>query len=172
MSTPKLFIAGVEIALQSFPFSQTYANIGGAALHRMLNGAGAKQTHWTKLSTTISGDGFAPAGLAAVDWSVPVEILCAAPRSVFSSTPVATLPTARRNDFVGSVKACAIVAGKLQPTDVSVVGDTATAVVVAGASGYQFLYFPRLYFYSENGVRESDDVANADFSWTLSAEEV
>lgn len=171
MSMPSLFIAGVEIALQSFPFTQSYTPIGGSTVHRMLNGAGAKQTHWTKLTTTISGDGIAPPGLAAVNWSVPVEILCIAPRSMFSSTNVLVLPTARRTDFADAVKACAIVGGKLQPTTISVVGNTATAVAVAGASGYQFIYFPRLNFYSD-GVQESDDVANADFSWTLTAEEV
>jgi len=171
MSLPRLFVAGVEIATQSFPFKQTYRMVGGATTHRMLNGAGIKQTHWTKLATTISGDGIVPPGLAAVDWSVPIEIRCVAPRSITSTTTSATLPAARRSDFANAVKACAIVGGNLRPTTVSVAGDVATAAAVAGASGYQFAYFPKLYFHSD-GVEESANVAESDFGWSLMAEEI
>lgn len=87
MNAPKLIIAGVEIALQTFPTAQAYSRVdGGSATLRMLDGAGLKQTQWAKLATSISGDGWAPAALAGVDWSQAVEISCIAPRAIHSAT--------------------------------------------------------------------------------------
>jgi hypothetical protein len=172
MQLPTLKIAGVEIALQSFPVSQTYRRVdGGSVLHRMLNGAGVPQHHWSKLATSIAGDGWAPAALAGVDWSAPVEILCVQPRAIHSATASAILPAARRSDLTINVYALAVVANQLIATPVSVVTNTATATAVAGATGYQFMYFPKLTCWSR-GPAESLDLQRASYSWTLEAEEV
>lgn len=171
MIAPKLIIGGVEIALQTFPTSQAYSVLEGATLHRMLNGAGAKQTHWRKLKTSIAGDGWAPAALAGVDWALPVEIACIAPRAMHSATVAATLPAGRRSDLANSVLCRAVANGELVETPVSVVGDVATATAVAGATTYQFLYYPKLSFYS-SGPGESLDLAGAAYGWSLEAEEV
>lgn len=171
MKAPKLIIAGVEIALQTFPASQSYARVdGGAALLRMLNGTGLKQTQWTKLATSINGDGWAPAALAGIDWSQAVEISCVAPRAIHSATVNATLPAGRRSDVTVSVLCRAVVNGELVDTPVSVVGDAATATAVSGASSYQFYYYPKLNFYS-NGPRENLDLSGAAYSWQIDAEE-
>lgn len=172
MQLPTLKIAGVEIALQTFPVSQTYRRVdGGSVLHRALNGAGLPQHHWTKLATSIAGEGWAPVALAGVDWSAPVEILCVQPRAIHSASTVATLPAARRSDLTVNVYALAVVDNELIATPVVVVGDTATATAVAGASGYQFMYFPKLSCWSRGPV-EPLDLTRASYGWTLEAEEV
>lgn len=171
MKAPKLIVAGVEIALQTFPVNQSYKPIEGAPVHRMLNGAALKQQHWRKLGTSIAGDGWAPPALAAVDWSVPVEISCIQPRAIHSGTVNATLPAARRADLDVNVLARAVVNGELVETPVSVLVNAATATAVAGASSYQFWYYPKLSFYS-SGPTESLDLAGAAFGWQLEAEEV
>lgn len=171
MKAPMLKIGGVEIALQSFPVNQSYEPIEGAALLRMLNGAGVKQAHWRKLATSISGDGWAPAALAGIDWTQSVEIACAAPRSVHSAAAVATLPSARRSDLTVNVYARAVVDGELVETPVAVVTNTATATAVTGATSYQFWYYPKLSFFS-SGPRENLDLAGAAYSWQIDAEEV
>lgn len=171
MIAPLLKIAGVEVALHTFPTSQTYGVLEGATLHRMLNGAGAKQTHWRKLATQISGDGWAPVALAGVNWTVPIEIACIQPRSIHSATAVATLPAARRSDLTNNVYARAVVNGELVETPVALAGDVATATAVAGATSYQFWYYPKLNFYS-SGPSESLDLSGAAYAWELSAEEV
>lgn len=174
MQLPTLKIAGVEIALQSFPVSQTYRRVdGGSVLHRTLNGAGLPQHHWTKLATSIAGEGWAPVALAGVDWSAPVEILCVQPRAIHSATVTATLPAARRADLTVNAYALAVVANELVATPVVVVGDTATATAttVAGATSYQFMYFPKLSCWSR-GPSEQLDLTRASYGWTLEAEEV
>ena len=172
MQLPTLKIAGVEIALQTFPVSQTYRRVeGGSVLHRMLNGAGVPQHHWTKLATSIAGEGWSPVALAGVDWSAPVEILCVQPRAIHSATASAILPAARRSDLTVNAYALAVVDNELVATPVSVLGDTATATAVADATGYQFMYFPKLTCWSRGPV-EPLDMQRASYGWTLEAEEV
>lgn len=172
MDLPILKIAGVEISLQTFAVSQTYRRVdGGSVLHRMLNGAGVAQEHWSKLATSIAGEGWAPAALAGVDWSAPVEILCVQPRAIHSATVTATLPAARRSDLTVNVYAMAVVGNKLVATPVNMVTNTATATAVTGATGYQFMYFPKLSCWSRGPV-EPLDMTSASYGWTLEAEEV
>ena len=172
MSIPTLKIAGVEFALQTFPASQTYSKVeGGSTVHRKLNGAAGKQTHWRKLKTSISGDGWAPAALAGVDWSQPVEIYCIQPRAIHSATVAATLPASRRSDFATAVLCRAVVGGNLVETPVTVATNTATATAVSGATSYQFYYYPQLNFYSDgptDGLVLSDGV----YGWSIEAEEI
>lgn len=172
MSLPVLKIAGIDIPLEVFPLRQEYGRVdGGSTPHRMLDGSLLRQTHWTKLSTRIAGAGWMPPALAGVDWSVPVEIACVQPRAIHSATVNATLPAARRSDLAENVYATALVSGRLVETPVSVLGNAATATAVAGASGYQFYYYPLLNFDSA-GVVESLDMSGAEFGWTIEAEEV
>lgn len=167
--TPNLIIAGVELPMQAFPVAQSYAPVGGEFVRRKLSGAAVKQTHWSKLATSISGDGWIPPALAGVDWSVPVSIACVAPRARHSASNSVLLPTARRSDT--AVTAIAIVAGAAVATPCTVVSNTATATIVAGATSYQFLYFPLLSCYS-SGPTESLDLSGAVYAWSLDAEEV
>jgi hypothetical protein len=171
MALPTLKIAGVEFAQETFPSSQTYSRVdGGSNLHRKLSGAGAQQTHWNKLATRISGEGWSPAALAGVDWSTSVEILCIQPRAIHSSSNVATLPAARRSDLTVNVLAYAVVGGALVSTPVNVVTNTATATTVSGATSYQFYYFPKANFFSRGPVLDLD-LEGAVYGWSLEAEE-
>jgi hypothetical protein len=171
MISPTLKIGGVEIALATFPASQEYSPLEGATVHRMMNGAAYKQQHWVKIATRISGDGWAPAALASVDWSAPVEILCIQPRAVHSATVNATLPAARRSDLTTNVYAYAVVNGELVATPVSLLVDAATATSVASATSYQFYYYPKLSCYS-SGPTESLDLSGAAYGWSLEAEQI
>jgi len=170
--SPTLIIAGVPIPFVVYPDSQTYRRIEAATVHRMLNGAAQKTTHWEKLATTISGNGWAPPALAGVDWSVPVEIACVAPRSQHSATTAATLPAARRSDLDTNVYAFAVVDGEIIETPLaSLVGNVATATAVTGADAYAFYYYPLITCVSP-GVDESLDLSGAVYAWSVSAEQV
>ena len=171
MISPTLKIGGVEIALATFPASQEYSPIEGATVHRMMDGAAYKQQHWSKLATRISGDGWAPAALAAVDWSAAVEILCIAPRAIHSATVNATLPAARRTDLTTNVFAYAVVNGELVATPHSILVNAATATAVSGATSYQFYYYPKLSCYS-SGPTETLDLSGAAYGWSLEAEQI
>lgn len=171
MIAPKLIIAGVEIALQTFPVSQSYGRVdGGGVLHRMLNGVGLPQEHWSKLAISIAGDGWAPAALAGVDWT-SFEISCIQARAIHSLTVNATLPAARRSDLTTNVYAYAVVAGELVATPVAVLVNAATATAVSGATSYQFYYYPKLTCWSR-GPAESLDLAGAAYGWSIEAEEL
>lgn len=172
MSYPFLVIAGIRLPYESYPASQSYAPLeDGSILHRTLNGTGIKQTHFSKLVTTIEGDGFTPAPLDGVDWSAAVSISCIKPMVLNSASNVATLPAARRSDLTDNVLARALVDGYEVATPVNVVGNTATATVVAGASAYRFWYFPVLSCFSR-GPQRSLGIENAAWRWSLTAEEV
>jgi len=171
MIAPMLKIAGVDIALQTYPASQEYSPLEGATVHRMLNGDAYKQQHWVRLATRIAGDGWAPAALAGIDWSAAVEILCVQPRAIHSATVNATLPAARRSDLTVNVLAFAVVAGELVKTPVSMLVNAATATTVSGATSYQFYYYPKLSCYS-SGPTETLDLSGAAYGWSLEAEQV
>lgn len=171
MIAPKLIIAGVSIPIEVFPATQEYSVLEGATVHRMLSGAALKQQHWRKMSTQITGDGWAPPALAGVDWSAAVEVSCIAPRAIHSAANTATLPAARRSDLAVNVYAHAVVNGELAATPVSVVGNAATATAVSGASAYQFCYYPKFNAYS-SGPSESLDLAGAAYGWSITLEEV
>jgi hypothetical protein len=169
MNTPPLIIGGAEFPLEVFPISQTYSQISGSSLLRMMDGTGLPQTSWRKLSTSISGSGWAPAALAGIAWPTTVEISCIEPRSIHSASNVATIPAARRSDW--AVVCRAVVAGRLVETPVVVVTNTATATAVSGATSYQFHYMPKATFYSK-GPTEPLDMQTGTYSWQLDAEEV
>ena len=78
---------------------------------------------------------------------------------------------ARRSDLATSVYARAVVNGELVETAVALAGNVATATAVAGASSYQFWYYPLLNFYS-SGPSASLDISGAAYSWQIEAEEV
>ncbi|MBS0289833.1 MAG: hypothetical protein JSS07_07370 [Proteobacteria bacterium] len=57
-------LGGITIPiLAGLEFTQTYEPIGGSVLQRMQSGKAIKQTHYRKLRTTLSGQGWVPAGL-------------------------------------------------------------------------------------------------------------
>lgn len=170
MSLLTLKIGGVEIPLQAFTVEQTFFPIEGATVLRKLNGAGLKQSNWRKLATTIRGAGWVPPALSSVDWTSPIEISCIQQRMVNSETVNATIPAARRTDVPVPVEAFAVVGGYLVQTEVSVVGNAATATSVSGATAYQFTYYPKFTGYS-SGPKEIFDFSIGEAGWSLEVEE-
>lgn len=167
----------VRVAIQeALEFSQTYAAIGGQALLRMQSGQGVKQTHWEKLSTDITCSGVIPVGLTEIDYARSYILRCGAKRAVTSSSSNITVPADRRSDSGFEVKGYALIEdglgrGEWQETPVVLVGDVAQLTPVAGATLYRAYYWPELVVFSD-APAENADVHGAQYSWSLSAEEV
>lgn len=171
MSWRTLVIGGIEIALHaSLDLQQSYREIGGAAVMRMQSGAGVKQAHWKRLATTISGSGWIPPGLDALDFTAAMTIQCAQPRAISSASNVIVLPAARRGDTGYAPYGFAHVGDEAVGTAVAMATNTATLASVAGASAYTVCYFPEF-----SALVEPPDVrcdaSGAVVSWELTAEE-
>lgn len=167
----RLTINGGVLALpEALDLSQRYEPIGGFSRLRMANGAGVRQEHWRRVRTTITGRGWTPAALAAVDWTEPVTIGCIAPKAIRTSSLIVALPAARRLDLVPYVWAV-LSNGQCADAACSIVGDTLTITAVAAASAYLVHYWPVLTVWCDGPV-EDVDVSGAVTSWQLTAEEV
>ena len=96
---PDLTINGLRLPLRiGAQIQQSYEDIGGFTLLRLGAGAAVPQQTWRKLRTTLSAQGIAPPGLAAIDWTQPVTLGCIAARSIQSASNVINIPAARRAD--------------------------------------------------------------------------
>ena len=169
-----LKFGSVEIPARAcLDLDQTYEPIGGESILRTLSGTGIKQTTWKKLRTTISGGGWIPNGLAAVDFTQQQVIACIVPRSVVcDGSRQAVLPAARRADTGYTPWAFALMDdGSVVSTPVSIATNTATATAVTGAIGYQVLYYPLLTCWA-NRPRDSGTLGEASYRWEIVAEEV
>jgi len=73
--TPSLIIAGIELSIVAMlDFSQQIEPIGGSNTRRMASGAAFKLGHWRRHRITLSGSGWVPAPLNAIDYDAPFEI--------------------------------------------------------------------------------------------------
>lgn len=168
---------------EALQYSQDYSNIGGSSVLRMMNGRAIKQTHWSKLTTTISGSGHLPPGLSTLDYSGELLLKCGATRSVTSLTTTVALPKYRNNDIgvpttdldfrmddVYVPQGRAFVDGFWEPTPVALAGNVATCTVVPGATRYRVDYFPEIVVYFEteptDGYAYSEDSSS---SWSFTA---
>lgn len=173
MSAKTLELGSVVVPLwASMRIAQTYEIIGGAGVLRMLNGSARKQTQWQRLSTRITGSGNVPAGLDGLDYSAPLTLKCAAPRSITAAASVITIPSARRSDSFHLPHGFAeSAAGVLTRTAVGLAGNVATLTPVVGAVRYTVLWYPEFSVFAEP-PRGDIDVGDASFGWELTAEEV
>lgn len=171
--TSGLILGGVIVPLVAgLDLSQTYDQFGGVWTARAMNGAAIRREHWRKLRTQISGSGWIPPGLHALDYSTPLTLSCIAPRMLRSATNSLALPAARRSDTGYTPYAWAVMAdGSAQATPVAMASNTATATAVSGAQAYLFFYFPTLSVYAEPPA-ERFDPRGAVAGWDLTAEEV
>lgn len=171
-TTGMLIIDGISLSVHALsPFSQTYERIGGSSTRRMLSGKGRKQTNWEKLATTITGGGLSPPGLAALDLDSPVDVSCAATRSIVSASSVIIIPSARRVDSGYEPFALAHVGVERIPTDVSMNVDEATITPVVGTDLYEIFYYPKFQAILST-VTENVQIDAKVFGWSLRAEEV
>lgn len=166
-----LEIGGLVIPVEAAgDIEQTFESIGGSALSRMMDGAAKKQTHWRKLATRISGSGWAPPGLAGLDYSSQLVLKSCASRAVESTSNVIAVPAARRTDSGYAPTGFAVVGGRYVSTTLSLVSNTATLAAVSGAQAYGVRYWPQLTVYAE--FSESNRAMGASWSWQITAEEV
>lgn len=165
-------LGGVTIPLiAGLEFSQTYENIGGSVLQRMQSGRAIKQTHYSKLRTSLSGQGWVPAGLDGLAYSEPMILKCAAPRSISSENSEIAIPSCRRTDQGFEPKGYALVRGHLIETGLIMKEEIAILDPVRYALAYQVHYYPEILVFTES-LQVQSNITGAEFSWSLICEEV
>lgn len=166
-----LEIGGLVIPVQAAgDIEQTFEDIGGSKLHRMLNGAGLKQTHWRKIRTRISGTGWVPPGLAGLDYDAQLVLKSCSARALQAVGNVIAVPAARRTDTGYEPTGYAIVNGRYVSTPLALVSNTATLTAVTGAQGYGVKYWPQFTVYA--AFSESNRAMGSSWTWQIEAEEV
>lgn len=165
-------LGGISIPIQAgLEFSQTYEAIGGNVLHRMQSGRAIKQTHYKKLRTSLSGQGWVPTGLDGLEYSESMILKCAAPRSISSESYQIVIPSYRRNDPGFEPKGYALVKGHLIETTLVMQEDIAILNPVGYALSYQVHYYPQILVFAEPPQVQSN-ITGAEFSWSITCEEV
>lgn len=165
-------LGGITIPIQAaLDFSQTYESIGGSIMHRMQSGRAIKQTHYKKLRTVLSGEGWVPAGLDGLNYDEPLLLRCAAPRSCSSTTSQKTIPLARRQDLGFEPKGYAVLGGELHETPIKLQANIAILDPIADASSYQVQYYPEIWVFAEP-VQTQTNLTGAEFVWSLVCEEI
>ena len=155
--------------IAGFDIRQTYDPILARTLLRTKSGNGIAQSRWSKIRSTISGSGWEPAALDAIDFGIMHDVHCVEPLSAYGATTTITIPHSFRSDTGYTVQAAALVADELVNTPVSMAGQVATLTAVAGAMQYQVIYFPIITGLLT--VKKSGDVDNQVRSWTIELEE-
>lgn len=142
--------------------SQTYNNTRKFAV-RTMDGTLKTQKNYTKIRTTISGQGWMLTGWEGLNLDSSLTLSCAEPVTIQSLSNVITIPAARRADE--APRGFAVVSGELVETAVNVVGNDATLTVVSGASHYIVGYYPE--FSASVEIEQTGRQG-----WTLTAQEV
>lgn len=150
--------------------SQRIEVIGGRSRLRFATGAGLQQVAWEKLRITISGSGWCPIGLGAIDYASPMTLKCGRPRSITGASNIITLPAARRTDAGYLPYAWAHTPEGPVNTTVGIAGNVATCMPVSGAVAYSVMYYPELSVLCDPPTEEIDDSGRV-VSWELTAEE-
>jgi len=171
--TTRNFAIGTAIieVPQALQFSQTYEEFGGVNTLRMADGSAVRQSNWSKLRTTLSGEGFVPPGLAGVAWKTQQTLKCGVKRSLQSPSNVIALPAARRTDAGYEPNGYALKDGMWLPSSVSVVTNTATVTAVTGATAYMVEYYPQFTAFIEPPQADFNRTTGT-YRWTINAEEV
>lgn len=165
-------LGGISVPiLAKLDFTQTYESIGGTTIQRMQSGRGLKQTNFCKLKTILTGQGWFPAGLDGLDYSQPLLLKCAAPRSISSRNNRIVVPKARRKDNGFESKAYGLVKGMLIESVLTFQEDIAMIEPVQLADSYQLNYYPELTVFAEP-IQVQANMSSAEISWTIVAEEV
>ena len=169
-STPPFRIGGIPVELpQAANLSVDMpAPQGGYTDIRLGSGMPRRKVRWTRLKATVSFDGYLPAGLSDLDWTVPQTVQLPVPRSVYHTTNEATLPSKRRTDC--PPEAVAWVDGFPRPTPVTMGGDNAVASPFSNATGYTFSWWPE--FSALVTISESGDRTKGTFQYRIEIEEV
>lgn len=160
-------IGGLVIPVTAaFTLRQRIETLGGRNPIRFANGASLRQIAWQKLRVTLSGDGWVPLGVDALDFASTMTLKCGLPAALRNASGVITLPAARRTDTGYTPFARAhLPTGDVQ-TAVALVGNVATCTTVAGAISYTVSYYPELTVWADPPAQDFDG-AGAATSWEL-----
>lgn len=169
-----LKIGSVEIPqYATLDLEPVLSPIGGEYIRRTISGAGIKQSTWRKTRIMLSGGGWAPAGLDALDYTVQHAVALITPRAVNCNVSrEATLPAARRADTGYTPFGVAYLDnGGTATAAVVMVDNVATLDAVSGAIGYAAMYYPLINCWIFRPT-ESGSRGDASYRWELVAEEV
>jgi len=168
-----LEIDGIAIPTESIlEFDQQYDELQARDLRRTAdNSAVLRVTGNSKLITTISGKGWAPAGLATLDTGTTHVIRCAMPNSVHEADETVTIPANRRSDTGHTPIGFAVVGDRLVETEITgIVSNVATLTTVAGETGgYVVHYWPEITAVIVTNSAKGN--SRAAFEWQIEAEE-
>lgn len=165
-------LGGISVPIQAnLGLRQEYRALGGRHKRRMADGSLHLQSNWSKIATTISGDGWVPAGFAGLDFDSALTLKCLAPRSIISASNVLTIPATRRSDGDYLPVGYATVDGERVATPLALVSNTATLTLVSGAQFYEVVYYPELQVYADPPT-EQTDAHSAQFRWSITAEQI
>ena len=175
MSTVRQLIVDGTIVceLSTIDISQTYERVRGSYRARMRDGGLKQRTIWSgKLRTTITGNGLIPPGISLIDFDSSFTLSCIGHLAVNTTNTSVVLPSARRSDAGSEPYGRALnCGGKWNPTDVTMVGDTANITPVAGAEQYQVIWFPEIVVFADPPV-EAHPEHGPTYSWSIVAEEI
>lgn len=168
----KMFeIGGLVIPITAaFSLRQQIETVGGRSALRFANGASLRQVAWQKLRVTLSGDGWVPLGIDALDFGSTMTLKCGLPAALRNGTGVITLPAERRTDAGYTPYARAHLPTGDVETAVGLVGNVATCTTVAGAVSYTVSYYPELTVWADPPAQNFDG-AGAATSWELVLEQ-
>lgn len=156
---------------EALNYIQSYENIGGHATFRTLDGTGVKQQNWSKLKTSVSGNGSTPSSLSGLDYSGAITLKCGAYRKAVSTSNVIVVPADRRGDAGYEPRGMKRVRGVFLPASISTTGNTATVEIDAEANAYSVVYYPEIIVLMNN-PSEGFSVGNEETSWSFTAEQV
>ncbi|MCJ8168629.1 hypothetical protein [Atopomonas sediminilitoris] len=164
-----LIINGIELPIHTGIDSQRYETVGGSTTLRMHSGRAIKQTHYRKLSISISGSGWMPAGLAGLDTGVPVDVWCFQPRSILTTALTVTVTTDVRPDVAPWV--LAYVRGEWVPVASVTAGRVVTITQRPDATQYAVYWLPRLSVLLDD-IPEDLDATTGTYTWQITGQEV
>ncbi len=150
--------------------SQSISVMGGRSSLRLGNGARLTQQSWEKLRISLSGDGWVPLGLDALDFEATMTFRAGVPHALRANGNVVTLPAARRTDTGYLPFARAHTPEGDVNTTLEIAGNVATCAAVTGAISYTVSYYPQLTVWADPPEQQFDR-ANASSGWELNLEE-
>ena len=166
-----LKIGSVVIPVESgFAIQQSYNKILSRTLLRAKSGTGIPQSRWQKLRSTISGAGWVPAAVDALDVGIGHAVHCVESLSAYGASTSITIPHSYRTDAGYTVQGAALVNGDIVTTPVSMAAQVATLTAVSGATQYQVIYYPIITGLLT--ISKSGDVDNKTHGWTIDVEEL
>lgn len=163
-----LIINGIELPIRVGIVTQSYEPITGSVKMRMHSGRGVKQTHFTKLATSISGSGWMPNGLAAIDVSQPVDMWCIGPRAVFTTALSLTISGQIRPDDAPWV--LAKINDELVEIPSTTVGNLVTTAGHPDATQYAYYWRPRMTLLLDP-ISQDLDLSTGTYSCQITGEE-